>query len=306
VKYVSVTVSPIPVFTLSGNNSSCQGAPISFTANGTATSYSWSSGATGSVVTLFPSSSSVYTIVGTNSIGCKSTQTKSITIIPSPTLSINNGLICLGESYTLSPSGALTYTYSGGTQIVSPTVTSTYTVSGTGANTCVGNATNTVVVYPLPNVSIVADKTEICSGESIFLNGAGAAFYLWSGGQNTSSVNVSPAFTSTYTVTGIANTGCSGDASFVVNVNECLGISEGSANSKRVVVFPNPSRGEFFIESSIQIQLLVTNALGQIILRKEVSEGVNKIDLSIYSSGVYFIRYKTGSLTEIIKLIKTN
>ncbi|WP_317896866.1 FG-GAP-like repeat-containing protein [Aurantibacillus circumpalustris] len=301
----NVAVNPLPVIVISGNNSVCDGSPISLIGSGTATNYTWSViNVTGNLITVYPSSSTTYTLQGTNSYGCTSSVTKLITVLPLPIITLNSGTICQGATFTLNPIGGITYTYSSGSPLVSPLVTNVYTVTGTDANACVGKTTSTVTVLQAPAINVVADKSEICLGETIFLHGLGATFYVWSNGQYSASINVSPTVTSTYTVEGVDNNSCTNDASITVFVNECVGVANGLANVKRLFVFPNPSSGEFFVESSDQIQLLITNALGQIILRMEVSQGINKIDLADYSSGVYFILHKKGSLTETIKLIK--
>jgi hypothetical protein len=66
-----------------------------------------------------------------------------------PIINVNSGSIISGDSFTITPSGtALTYTFSGGSSIVSPTVTTTYTVTGTSSNGCVNSigAVSTVTV----------------------------------------------------------------------------------------------------------------------------------------------------------------
>jgi hypothetical protein len=62
-------------------------------------------------------------------------------VIPPLSLSSNSPTICLNASATLNSSGAITYTWStgtiGATEIVTPSVTTTYTVSGTTSNGCI-------------------------------------------------------------------------------------------------------------------------------------------------------------------------
>ncbi len=66
-----------------------------------------------------------------------------------PTVS-NNGAICAGTSATINVSGAVTYTWSNGATgsslVVSPSVTTVYTVQATNVDACVNSATFTQVV----------------------------------------------------------------------------------------------------------------------------------------------------------------
>ena len=65
-----------------------------------------------------------------------------------PTITVNSGTICAGSSFTMSPSGANTYTYSSGTAVVTPTITSSYSVTGTNSAGCMSSntAVSTVTV----------------------------------------------------------------------------------------------------------------------------------------------------------------
>ncbi|MBO7651476.1 MAG: T9SS type A sorting domain-containing protein, partial [Bacteroidales bacterium] len=95
--------------------------------------------------------------------------------------------------------------------IVTPTASSTYSVTGTDANGCSYSATVSVTVNPLPTptISQANNYTELtCSRTSITLtaNGSGGTF-AWSGGGTDNTKEVSEA--GTYTVTETKN-GCHG------------------------------------------------------------------------------------------------
>ena len=71
---------------------------------------------------------------------------------PIPTIisSTSNSLICIGQSANLTASGAMSYTWNTSATTaaisVSPTVTTTYTVSGTDINGCSNSSTITQTV----------------------------------------------------------------------------------------------------------------------------------------------------------------
>ncbi|MDP3567321.1 T9SS type A sorting domain-containing protein [Sediminibacterium sp.] len=148
IKTTTVTVNSTPTVVVN-SATICSGYAANLTASG-ATTYSWSTGATSSVINPSPIVTTVYTVTGTNGV-CASNKTTTVSVIPSPTVnaSSNNSVICVGQQVILSATGANTYTWqpgsvSGATVSDTPAATQTYTVSGSGANGCVG--VNTVMV----------------------------------------------------------------------------------------------------------------------------------------------------------------
>jgi hypothetical protein len=141
----STTPLPPPVVGSSVTNSIiCMGN--STTLNGTgASTYTWTGGVSDGVA-FSPTTTASYTVTGTASTGCTNTAVNSVTVNSLPSVSVNSGSICSGSSFTMSPAGASTYTFSSGTAIVSPTSTATYTVSGTDLNGCTGTAMSNVTV----------------------------------------------------------------------------------------------------------------------------------------------------------------
>lgn len=88
----------------------------------------------------------------------------------------------------------------------------------------------------------------------------------------------------------------------IVTPDECAGIV--------LTVYPNPSEDFVFIKSSIEnclfpAYLRIYNASGQFLQEARVlSEPFPQIDLSTYSSGVYFLVIETFNRTEVKKVIK--
>jgi gliding motility-associated-like protein len=86
---------------------------------------------------------------------------------------------------------------------VTPNTTTSYTVVGAG---CANSSIGTVTVYPLPVLSV--NNKVICPNAKATLTANGANFYLWSTGATTAAINVFPAVTTTYTITGTTIHGC--------------------------------------------------------------------------------------------------
>lgn len=167
-----------------------------------------------------------YTVEAVSANGCGAKAVRSFSVIPSPTLSIAGGTnaICAGSTtVSLSASGANTYTWSNGastaTVSVSPLVTTTYVVSGSGTtNSCISSATQVVTVTPIPAVNI-SGSSSVCNGQNVLLTAGGADTYVWSNGAVTSSTSPVPAATTVYSVTGTATLGsCTGTAQTTVTV----------------------------------------------------------------------------------------
>ncbi|HXB41936.1 MAG TPA: T9SS type A sorting domain-containing protein, partial [Bacteroidia bacterium] len=133
--------------------------------------------------------------------------------------------VCIGNSTTLSGSGADTYTWTGGISngvAFSPTVTASYSLWGTRtSDNCQGTANKTITVNPLPGVTASATSDTIVAGNPDTLRGGGANTYTWTNGVS-NGVAFTPTATATYTVTG-------------TDANGCVNIA-----AKQIVVVPNP------------------------------------------------------------------
>jgi hypothetical protein len=193
-----------------------------------ALSYAWNfpsgwsgSSTTNSIMINNITSTGYLTVAATNSCGVGPVSSVIVTINSSPVISVPSGTICSGKNFTLVPSGASTYTFSSGSAIVSPTVTTTYSVTGTSTAGCVSSSpvTSTVTVKPTPTITV--NSGSFCAGGSFTMVPSGANTYTFQGG----SAVVSPTASTSYTVAGTSTAGC---------------VSASPATSS-VTVLPNPT-----------------------------------------------------------------
>ena len=213
----NVTVAPLP--TVSVNSGTiCSGNVFVITPGG-ANTYTVQGGSTN----VSPLSSVIYTVKGTALNGCVSanTATSNVTVFTTPTVNVNSGTICVGQAFTISPTGANTYTVQGGSNTVTPLANSSYTVAGTSTAGCLSQnvATSNVSVAPLP--TITAPSGSICAGQTYTIQPSGASTYTIQGGSNT----VSPLSNTSYTLRGTSTAGC---------------LSQNIANVS-VIVYSNPT-----------------------------------------------------------------
>lgn len=314
--FLSVTVSPTTI---------CAGQSTTVTASGAVT-YNYGSGtttATSYTTPVYPNAG-VWTsnFTGTSTSGC--TQTKSYTVqaLGNPTISIFSssfsGPFCDNtvNTATFTSSGTATsYTWmpgniSGSTAVISfPSTPGTYSVSltGTGSNGCKTTVVNnTFMVNAAPSVSINSSSTLICVGNTATLQALGAPSNTWlpanvTGGLHT----ISPTTTTTYTLIGAYPSGCKDTATYTQSVSLCSGINALSGTEGLLFsLYPNPSNGLFHLNTETELSIMITDALGNEILRTHLATGEHEINLTEYSNGIYFVRIKNSEGSGMVKLIK--
>jgi hypothetical protein len=210
----------------------CSGACSNLTATGGGT-YVWSS-VPASVIpaianpSVCPTVTTTYTVTVTALNGCTATASATVTVNTiTVTATPVKDTVCAGQCTdinTLVVGGTLPYIYQwstppgGATTFINvcPLVTTTYSVTVTDANGCSGVGSATVNVY---KATATAVPPIICIGGSSTITATGGGTYLWSfGGATTAAITVSPAITTTYTVT-VTNGTCVNTASATVTVN---------------------------------------------------------------------------------------
>jgi gliding motility-associated-like protein len=208
----------IPI--IAGPSSICAGSSVTITASGLA-SYTWvNTGQTTATMTDTPLSSGIYTLQGVDPNGCKIIIGSSLTVNQPPAnlTIIANSTVCAGYAFSLTASGATSYTWSTGQTTpgivsVPPTNPTTYSVVGSTSG-CTVAAYHTVNLVPIPSVSIVGSNTVCQFAHTTWTAIAfpGPVTYSWSSGSSDDTLNVSPVSTLplTFTVWAIDANGCAG------------------------------------------------------------------------------------------------
>jgi hypothetical protein len=144
--------------------------------------------------------------------GCSSANRTLITVTVHALPNVNGGnnqAICIGQSTTLTATGAPTLTWNNGISngvTFTPNATNSYIVTGVDANGCVNQDTVLVVVNPLPSVNGGNNQT-VCLNTPVVLSATGASTYTWTNGV-TNNTPFTPTSTNNYIVTGTDANGC--------------------------------------------------------------------------------------------------
>ena len=144
------------------------------------------------------------------------------TCVPVVASTVNTATICAGQNATLGVSGGgSSYNWNTGATtssiVVSPTATTSYSVSiANGLCMCTPGVLTTTVTVVSPSAPVVSGVT-ICSGQAATLTATGGVNYSWNTGNTNASIVISPTATLSYTVTsGIGS--CTATATATVTV----------------------------------------------------------------------------------------
>jgi len=242
----NVSVIPLPIPAMS-SNTPCVGATLTFTGSGGGT-YSWTgpNGFTGTgqnpgITNVTSAANGTYSLVVT--VGsCSNIVTAPAVINPLPTpTATSNSPVCLNQTINLTGSGGTTYTWTGpggftsnsqNTVIATAQATNagTYTLSVTNANGCTNYTTTTVVVNPLPSITVT--NPTVCVNQTINLSATGGTAYAWTGPNSFSSLLQNPTITNASTLMSGA---------YNVTVTSAQGCTDTAVSSVTVLTLPTPA-----------------------------------------------------------------
>ena len=263
---VTITINALPTINAGADVAICIGDTAQLQATG-GSSYLWTPSAGLSDTTIanplaFPTVTTTYIVMGTDTNACEGTDTVVVTVNPLPT--VNAGLtdtvyICNGDSAQLNATGGTSYVWTPTTNItnntianpfVFPPTTTTYYVTGTDANSCSNSDSVVVSVFAIPNLT----DTVLCIGDSIQLTAYGppGATYTWTPPTDLSNPNIANPYTSTtvtitYTVIVQDTNGCIDTTQITVTAedqpNAAFTVETTPACDGILAIFDNTSTG---------------------------------------------------------------
>jgi len=219
-----VIVNPLPEINVTTDAPVvCSGDTAILSATG-ANSYIWSTNDTTSSIIVTPDTLTTYSVTGIDSMGCSNVGYITINTIPLPEIEITSTLtsICQGDGILLSANGGISYIWGDGStnanNVVHPDTTTTYVVTGYGANGCFNTDTMTINVHAKPDIIFTMEPPYYCKGDTVELMATGGLNYHWNTGQESSMIQIYPDSATVYSVTVTNQWNCSNSAEISVEV----------------------------------------------------------------------------------------
>ena len=189
---ININVAPSPTNQLGPDITVCPNESVTIDGtNPDPVTYLWSNGATASAITV--TQIGVYELTVINNDGCRAYDSIEIFNFPQTTINLGNDTsICVGGTLSLSPgNGFSSYLWSTTETTSSIDVSSgLYDVTITDANNCPSYDTILIGDF-LSNFIDLGNDSLICEDQPILVDaGAGYVSYLWSTGENTSSISI--------------------------------------------------------------------------------------------------------------------
>lgn len=198
----------VDVTVLEGNSIEiCQFTNQSINASSGYVSYTWYGVQNGSGSSIIPQNSGWYYVDAEDNVGCISTDSIEVTILPTPNPVISSSegpILCPGSTGTILSLSQTYNGYSWSTGQTDPAILvsqeGTYSVLVTDANGCQGTSAITI---NSPNFSLnaIGGTNFVCEGSTITLEATGGDAYSWSTGEFGSTIAVAPDSNTTYSVT---------------------------------------------------------------------------------------------------------
>lgn len=226
---------------------------------------------------------------------------------------------CAGVAASYSTTaafGASSYTWSlpggwsgaGNSNFIYATPGSSGVFTVTAGNACGVSPQQTldVTVNETPTITVSTNINLLCAGESAILTAGGGATYTFNPGGAGTTSTVSPTVTSTYTVTGTDDNGCSNTATIIQGVDACTGLNPASHDQANGIfkLYPNPAQGIINLESDSDHEIVILNAIGQIVYTFQLSSGSHQVNIEHLAKGIYAVKITGAANSKNLKMIK--
>lgn len=312
-----VTVNPNPTSAFTATNA-CQGTPVNITNSSTgAASYEWYYGYVGPDKTTTPNvildnpGTTIIRLVAISNKGCRHESSRNVEVYTSPKAEFSVMKTCQGDQTLFVNkslnAGSYNWQFGDGNNSGNNNPSHQYAGAGTykvvlTANNaqCSNQFTMDVVVNPLPS----ADFNFSTSGKEVTftsVNKTNVKAYDWNFGDGTFGDVADPKHLYNNAIVQVFNVclnvtdnlGCQSEVCKNVSVN-LLGKEEVELSHSKVVVYPNPNRGEFSVYvagSQDRAQVEVVNLLGVKVADAQSSgEDTYHVITSGLSEGAYLVK----------------
>jgi uncharacterized protein YjdB len=317
-----VTVNPSPVVT--GGTTICVSSTTLLT--GTPSGGTWSSsnpaialvGTSSGIVTGITSGTAIITY--TLLTGCYTTVTMNVITTPAPISCASGGSIlcqvCVLGTMTLtnatpggvwSSSNPAAATIGSSTGLVTGVAVGVTTITYSLGGGCFVTASLTVNPLPAP----ISGPNNVCTGFGVTLSSASP------GGTWTSTGMAASVGPTTGIVTGLLvgveiitytlPTGCYTTYTVTVIPMPCPALDvNGQLIRAEVELFPNPAHEEITISmnGSSYNSVTITNNIGQVVAQKQISKGLNTVDIKSLPAAIYYITFRGDNGITVKRFVK--
>jgi len=227
---IYVSVLPFPQMTISYDQFICQGDTVFVVGEGAAYYRSFL-GNFDSTFYFIPTGYSTFSVQGFNENGCSVFNEFAVNVgVNTPITLSESSATCSGQTQTLYAEGTDGYRWENLDENVviqegfvsfldfSPEVTTNYRVSGLNDDGCGESIDFTILVYPLPELSITPQGI-ICEGKIIDLLASGAQSYLWNQDNTENPFSTVAEANEIVSVIGYSEFGCESSFEYELFVN---------------------------------------------------------------------------------------
>jgi hypothetical protein len=214
--------------------------------------------------------------------------------------------ICSGGTLSALPTTSNNNISGTWSPAINNTATTTYTFTpNTGQ--CASNQTMSVVVNPLPNVTLSAFNSLCDTAGNVTLTGGSPTGGTYSGTSVTNNTFNAAIGVGTYPITYsyTDNNGCSSTAIQNLTVIDCSGSGIVEINESGIILYPNPASKSFTIESTennIGKLFEIHDVSGRIILSDKLESYKTQVIVSDFATGTYYLKFP--ELEKVIKFVK--
>lgn len=292
---IAVNFNVLPMVYLGPDTSICANNNLILNAGSNFTAYNWNNGAASQTIPVL--SGGNYSVVVTDSNGCKNSDAINVIVYPVPFLNLGADTgICSNTSYFLDAGGNdLSYIWNSGdtTQSIPVPSAGIYSVTVTDSNQCSNTDAINIQIYQAPVINLGNDTT-IHINQSLTLGPFGSYNYLWSTGANVPSITIdSSSFTTDSLVVWVNVTNyynCFASDTIVIHLDPTLSIPV-LTNENLFKIFPDPFNDNINVECNKEImQVMIFDLSGKCLYSSNVNKNTININTEFLNEGTYLLK----------------
>lgn len=217
---LTITALTLPAISAGSDVTICNGDSLVLNGSG-GLSYQWSSNVVNGQP-FVPQSTTTFTVVGIGSNGCSNTDNVVVTVLNLPNVTLNYSSptqICQGGSYTITANTSSNVSFQwfrnnlliagASNNSIQVNQAGVYKVRVTSNSTGCQKYSNSInlTVLPVPTLNVIGN-TNICSGDTAFLNVLSNGNVVWNGTLTQSNYQLSPTISTPFSVVSTGSNGC--------------------------------------------------------------------------------------------------